>query len=72
VQEQGERLLSDDAADRGFLPVGHRRLDRCAIKIWQDQAYRDHEEAGLWVSDMAAGRRMGSRTAFLWVHGAIW
>jgi phenylacetate-CoA ligase len=66
VQEQAERLLSDEASQRGLRRSLSGGSTGVPVKIWNDSEYRDHEEAGQWLSDMAAGRRMGSRTAYLW------
>ena len=37
-----------------------------ALQGWQDASFYAHAEAAAWMGDMAAGRRYGMRTAYLW------
>jgi phenylacetate-CoA ligase len=66
VQAQDKRLLADNApahSVRRFLTGGTTGV---VLQGWQDPSYFQHAEAAAWMSDMAAGRRIGTRTAYLW------
>jgi phenylacetate-CoA ligase len=66
VQEHEARLLADDARQRGLDPGRTGGSTGVALRFWYDRNFYTHAEAAAWTSDMAAGRRFGTRTAYLW------
>jgi len=66
IATERERLLSRDADRRGVFKNRSSGSTGSPAVFFQDQNYRDHQRVAAWVSDMAAGWRMGDRIARLW------
>jgi phenylacetate-CoA ligase len=66
VQAQGKRLLAETASAKTASVYFTGGTTGFAMQGWHDPGFYQHAEAAAWVSDMAAGRRLGTRTAYLW------
>ena len=66
VQAQGDRLLADNMRRPGLARTYTGGSTGAPMALWYDRAFNRHFEASAWVSDFVAGRRIGSRTAYLW------
>jgi phenylacetate-CoA ligase len=66
IQAQGKRMLAEDAAAGGIGEGFTGGSTGLPMLFWYNAAFYEHAEAAAWVSDMAAGRRYGTRTAYVW------
>jgi phenylacetate-CoA ligase len=66
IQAQGRRMLADDAAAGGIGEGFTGGSSGIPMLFWYNAAFYEHAEAAAWVSDMAAGRRYGTSTAYIW------
>jgi phenylacetate-CoA ligase len=66
IAQEGQRLLSIDASQRGVFKNRTSGSTGSPLLFYQDQNYRDHQRVSAWMSDMAAGWRMGDRVARIW------
>jgi phenylacetate-CoA ligase len=66
IAKEGKRLLSNDAHQRGVYQNRSSGSTGSPAVFYQDQQYQDHQRVAAWVSDMAAGWRIGDRIARLW------
>jgi phenylacetate-CoA ligase len=66
VQALGPRLLAENAPAKSRSRFFTGGTTGMALKGWHDSSFYHHAEASAWMSDLAAGRRIGTRTAYLW------
>jgi phenylacetate-CoA ligase len=66
IQAQGKRMLAEDAEASGIGEGFTGGSSGIPMLFWYNAAFYEHAEAAAWMSDMAAGRRYGTRTAYLW------
>ncbi|MEP7359792.1 MAG: hypothetical protein ABI847_21250 [Anaerolineales bacterium] len=66
IQAQGRRMLAEDAAARGIGEGFTGGSSGIPMLFWYDPAFYQNAEAAAWLSDMAAGRRYGTSTAYYW------
>jgi phenylacetate-CoA ligase len=66
IQAEGRRLLAENLPPSEIGEAFTGGSTGLPLHFWYDPSFYVHAEAAAWVSDMVAGRRMGSRTAYLW------
>jgi phenylacetate-CoA ligase len=66
IQAQGKRMLAEEAPARSVSIYITGGTTGVALQGWQDPSFYAHTEAAVWMGDMAAGRRYGTRSAYLW------
>jgi len=66
IQDNQDRLLVENPEAYGARRNSTGGSTGYALNFYQGTNYSVHVEASQWVSDMAAGRRMGAPTAYLW------
>ena len=66
IQDNQDRLLVSNPQAYGARPNSTGGSTGCPLNFYQCTNYGTNSEAALWMSDMVAGRKMGSRTAILW------
>ena len=66
VKAQGRRMLAEDAVAGGIGEGYTGGSTGIPMMFWYDDAFYQHGEAAAWMSDMAAGRRYGTTTAYVW------
>lgn len=66
IAEQGQRMLSRDAEQRGIFRNGTGGATGSPLVFYQDQSFQDYQRVATWMSDMAAGWQMGDSIARFW------
>jgi phenylacetate-CoA ligase len=66
IQVQGKRMLAEDAAAGGIGEGFTGGSTGIPMLFWYGASFYQHAEAAAWVGDMAAGRRYGTSTAYIW------
>jgi phenylacetate-CoA ligase len=66
IQAEGRRLVAENLPDSEIGTAFTGGSTGLPLKFWYDPGFYIHAEAAAWVADIAAGRRFGSRTVYLW------
>ncbi|MEP7359653.1 MAG: hypothetical protein ABI847_20540 [Anaerolineales bacterium] len=66
IQAEGRRMLAENLAPAEVRTAVTSGTTGSPFQYAFDPGYYVHNEAAAWVSDLAAGRRMGSRTVYIW------
>ena len=66
IQAEGRRMLAENLAPGEIGTSVTSGTSGAPMQFAFDPGFYVHNEAAAWMSDMAAGRRFGSRMAYIW------